>query len=148
MTPCSGVSSDINRVVSQGGHQEVIRKLYEEVAVEGSLLAGRFGASFRTAVGRIPSADDLIREYTDYTVDSLINVIFEEMEVVEFVAERSGSLRVIGTFRDRLRAASRRALAASKHLFTRATTTVACGGECGGPRPASRCARAGRGSPG
>jgi len=97
MTPFSGMSSDTNRVVSQGGHQEVIGRLYEEVAVERSLLAGRFRASFRTAVGRIPSADDLMREYTDYTVDSLINIIFEEMEVVEFIAERSSSLRVIGT---------------------------------------------------
>lgn len=61
----------------------------------------------------------MMGEYTDKMVDSLLHIILGEMEAVEHIAERSGSLK--GTFRARLRAASRRAVAASRLMFTRAT---------------------------
>lgn len=78
-----------------------------------------------------------MEEFTDETVDSLINLIIEEMEAVERVAERSGALK--GIFKGRLRAASRRALAASKLLFHRATTRAEGGNEEAGLLDRTRC---------
>jgi len=144
ITPFSDMSSDTNRMVSQAGQPkrgrgrppttgewvgveavrkelELLKQEHEKVVAERDVLAGRFEASFGATAGKIPSADDMMEELTDETVDSLLEIILGEMEVVEHVAERSGSLRIIGTFKGRLRAASRRAVAASKLLFTRAT---------------------------
>jgi len=99
---------------------DIYKKMYEEVYAERDVLAGRFETTFGVTAGKIPSADDMRREFADETVDSLLNIVLEEIEAVERVAERSGNLKT--TFKGRLRAVSRRAVAASKLMFTRATT--------------------------
>jgi len=131
ITPFSDMSSDTNRMLTQKTGQpkmgrrrppttgewvgmEGVRRELEllkqehEVLAERDVLAGRFEAT----AAKIPSADK-----TDKPVDSLLHIILGEMEAVDHVAERS----LKGTFRGRLRAASRRAVAASKLMFTRAT---------------------------
>jgi len=101
---------------------ELFKREHKKVVAERGVFAERFETGFGATAGKIPSAGDLMREYTDETVDSLLNIVLEEMGAVGHVAVRSGSLKT--TFKGRLRAASRRAVAASKLLFTRATIRV------------------------
>jgi len=157
MTPFSDMSSDTNRALGCAkkrgrsrpsttgewvGVEAVRQKLallkkeHERVVAERDVLVGKFEVDFGQTAGKIPSANDVMEGLADETVDSLLNIVLEEMEAVERVAERSGSLR--GTFKGRLRAASRRAVAASKLLFMRANT---CAREDEGTRVLERARR-------
>jgi len=110
LTPFSGMSSDTNRAFGakkrgrdrpsttgewvgvEAVRQELtlLKKEHERFVAERDVLAAKSEVDFGQTAGKIPSADDMEREYTDETVGSLICIIMEELEVVERVAGCSG----------------------------------------------------------
>ncbi|GAB1867733.1 CCHC-type domain-containing protein [Camponotus japonicus] len=142
LTPFSDMSSDTNRAlgfVKKRGRGRpsttgewvgveavrhelaLLKKEHERVVAERDVLAARFRVDFERTAGKTPSAYEIMEGFTNETVGSLLDIVMEEMAAVERVAERSGSLQ--GTFKGKLRAASRRTVAASRLLFTRANAS-------------------------
>ncbi|XP_025264646.1 uncharacterized protein LOC112638027 [Camponotus floridanus] len=152
MTPLSDVSSDTNYALTHEGHTKrsrgrppttgehvgskalkdkikFLEKELTEVQAERDVLAGRFEVSFGATAGGASSAADVEEQLAGETVNSLVSIIVDNMEAVERVADRSGSLK--GTFKYMLRHASRNAVAASRLLFSRAFTHAESNREAG-----------------